>query len=98
MTTSGISSGDFNKTKIIATVGPACQSQDMLSDLIESGVSIFRLNFSHGTHAQHQQVVDSVRAINQAQGHHIALLQDLQEPKKLLQIAASLWRALSIQN
>lgn len=81
MITSSIASGDFNKTKIIATVGPACQSKPMLASLIESGVSIFRLNFSHGTHAQHQQVIDTVRELNQAQEEHITLLQDLQGPK-----------------
>lgn len=81
MNTSNITPGDFNKTKIIATVGPACQSKLMLASLIESGVSIFRLNFSHGTHAQHQQVIDAVRELNQTYGQHIALLQDLQGPK-----------------
>lgn len=81
MITSNISPTGFNKTKIIATVGPACQSKPMLASLVESGVSIFRLNFSHGTHAQHQQVIDIVKELNQTQGTHITLLQDLQGPK-----------------
>ncbi len=71
----------FNKTKIIATVGPASESKRVLASMIESGVSIVRLNFSHGTHAQHQQVIDTVRKINQTQGRHVCLLQDLQGPK-----------------
>ena len=81
MVTSRISASSFNKTKIIATVGPASASERMLTSLIENGVGIVRLNFSHGTHAQHQQVIDIVRTINQTQGRHIALLQDLQGPK-----------------
>ena len=81
MITSRISASSFNKTKIIATVGPASASERMLTSLIENGVGIVRLNFSHGTHAQHQQVIDIVRTINQTQGRHIALLQDLQGPK-----------------
>lgn len=72
---------DFNKTKIIATVGPASESREILTSLIEAGVSIIRLNFSHGTYAAHQQVIDIVKSINSTQGGHICLLQDLQGPK-----------------
>ena len=46
----------FNKTKIVATVGPASNSKEMLQRLIEDGVDVFRLNFSHGTHDQHAEV------------------------------------------
>ncbi len=72
---------DFNKTKIIATVGPASANQAMLTRLVEAGVSIFRLNFSHGSYEAHQQVIDLIKAINQQQTQHICLLQDLQGPK-----------------
>ena len=72
---------DFNKTKIIATVGPASESREILTSLIEAGVSIIRLNFSHGTYSAHQQVIDIVKSINSTQGRHICLLQDLQGPK-----------------
>lgn len=71
----------FNKTKIIATVGPSTASKEMLIQLIQAGVQIFRLNFSHGTHANHQQVIEHVRAINQQLGKSMCLLQDLQGPK-----------------
>lgn len=71
----------FNKTKIIATIGPASQSTDVLTNLIKSGVSIIRLNSSHGTHEEHQKVIDTVRSINNASGTHVCLLQDLQGPK-----------------
>lgn len=71
----------FNKTKIIATVGPATANKEMLTQLIHTGVQAVRLNFSHGTHAHHQQVIDHVRAINKELGKSICLLQDLQGPK-----------------
>jgi pyruvate kinase len=71
----------FNRTKIIATVGPACNQKAQLLELIKTGVDVFRLNFSHGTHAEHQQVIQYVRELNEEHGSHIALLQDLQGPK-----------------
>lgn len=75
------STENFNRTKIIATVGPASAHKEVLAQLIESGVGIIRLNFSHGTYAAHQQVIDNVRAINKELGKHVCLLQDLQGPK-----------------
>jgi pyruvate kinase len=71
----------YNKTKIVATVGPASSSKEMLRALIKEGVDIFRLNFSHGKHEDHQKVVDAVRELNKELGTQIALLQDLQGPK-----------------
>ncbi len=71
----------YNKTKIVATVGPASSSKEMLLALAKEGVDVFRLNFSHGKHEDHQKVIDFVREINKENGTHIALLQDLQGPK-----------------
>ncbi|MDZ4714674.1 MAG: pyruvate kinase [Cytophagales bacterium] len=71
----------YNKTKIVATVGPASNSKEMLRALAKEGVDVFRLNFSHGTHADHQKVIDFVREINKEMGTHLALMQDLQGPK-----------------
>jgi len=71
----------YNKTKIVATVGPASNNKEMLKALAIEGVDVFRLNFSHGKHEEHQKVIDFVREINQELGTHIALLQDLQGPK-----------------
>ncbi len=71
----------YNKTKIVATVGPASNSREMLRALVKEGVDVFRLNFSHGKHEEHKKVIDYVRAINQELGTHVALLQDLQGPK-----------------
>jgi pyruvate kinase len=71
----------YNKTKIVATVGPASSSKEMLRALVKEGVDVFRLNFSHGTHENHQKVIDFVREINKEMGTNVALLQDLQGPK-----------------
>ncbi|HET9054752.1 MAG TPA: pyruvate kinase, partial [Cyclobacteriaceae bacterium] len=71
----------FNKTKIVATVGPASNNKEMLKALVQEGVDVFRLNFSHGTHADHQKVIDIVREINKEENCRVALLLDLQGPK-----------------
>lgn len=71
----------YNKTKIVATVGPASANKDMLRALVKEGVDVFRLNFSHGSHEDHAKVIQCVREINQELGAQVALLQDLQGPK-----------------
>ena len=71
----------YNKTKIVATVGPASNNKEMLRALVKEGVDVFRLNFSHGTHDDHLKVINFVREINAEMGTNIALLQDLQGPK-----------------
>ena len=71
----------YNKSKIVATVGPASNNKEMLRALAKEGVDVFRLNFSHGNHEDHLKVINLVREINQDLGSHIALLQDLQGPK-----------------
>src|SRR5918995_6853931 len=71
----------YNKTKIVATVGPASNTKEMLRALIKEGVDIFRLNFSHGTHEDHLKVAKFVRELNAELGTQIGLLQDLQGPK-----------------
>jgi len=70
-----------HKTKIIATVGPACNTYEKLSALVNEGVNVFRLNFSHGTHAQHQAVMEHIKKINLDFQLNIAILADLQGPK-----------------
>lgn len=69
------------KTKIIATVGPASNSKEKLKELVEAGANIFRLNFSHGTHDQHLQVIQYIRELNKENNWNISILQDLQGPK-----------------
>jgi pyruvate kinase len=71
----------YNKTKIVATVGPASNNKEMLRALIKEGVDVFRLNFSHGAHEDHAKVVKCVRELNDEMGTNVCLLQDLQGPK-----------------
>ncbi len=68
-------------TKIVATIGPASSSYESLLDLIHAGVDIFRLNFSHGTHEDHLEVIRRVTYINEKYNIHIGILADLQGPK-----------------
>jgi pyruvate kinase len=71
----------FNKTKIVATVGPASNTYEKLGMLIREGVDVFRLNFSHGEHEEHLKVINLVRRLNKDLRTHVGLLQDLQGPK-----------------
>ena len=68
-------------TKIVATVGPASSSYQVLSELVEAGVNVFRLNFSHGSHDQHKEVIDHICKINQEKSIYTSILADLQGPK-----------------
>ncbi|MEN3337626.1 MAG: pyruvate kinase [Acidobacteriota bacterium] len=68
-------------TKIIATVGPACAAPDILEELLVAGVNVFRLNFSHGSHASHAAVFEAIRAASVRAGCHVAIMQDLSGPK-----------------
>ncbi len=71
----------FNKTKIVATVGPASSSRDILRQLVLAGVDVFRLNFSHGSYDEHQKVINHIRDINEELQINTAMLVDLQGPK-----------------
>lgn len=70
-----------NRTKIVATIGPASAKKEVLLKMIREGLDVCRINFSHGSYEQHQQVIDTVRAINKEYETHIGLLADLQGPK-----------------
>ncbi|MGI4875213.1 MAG: pyruvate kinase [Janthinobacterium lividum] len=71
----------FNRTKIVATVGPASNTYERLSVLVREGVDVFRLNFSHGSHEDHLSVINLVRRLNKDLRTNVGLLQDLQGPK-----------------
>ncbi|MGH6947738.1 MAG: pyruvate kinase [Kiloniellales bacterium] len=69
------------KTKIIATLGPASSDPAILRALFEAGADVFRLNFSHGSHADHRRRMDAIRAIERETDRPIGVLMDLQGPK-----------------
>lgn len=72
---------NYRKTKIVATIGPATSSKTMLKKIIKAGVNVCRVNFSHGTYEDHEQVINSIRELNDELGKHTAILADLQGPK-----------------
>ena len=72
---------DYKKTKIVATLGPATDSKDILLSLAKEGVNIFRINFSHADYDVVRTQVERIRAINQEHDFNVAILADLQGPK-----------------
>jgi pyruvate kinase len=71
----------FHKTKIVATVGPACDTYEKLLELVKAGVNVFRLNFSHGAHEDKAKIIQHIRNINDSEPYNISILGDLQGPK-----------------
>ena len=69
------------KTKICATLGPACEDLDLIVSLIKAGVNITRLNFSHGDYQSHAVLIKNIRQAEEVTGEPIAIMQDLQGPK-----------------
>jgi pyruvate kinase len=70
-----------NKTKIVATLGPATDTKEILTDLAKNGVNVFRINFSHADYEDVKRKVKIIREINKENGFNIAILGDLQGPK-----------------
>jgi pyruvate kinase len=73
--------GIHKQTKIVCTLGPASAEEDVLRQLVKSGMNVARLNFSHGSHEYHSERMKMIRTISEEEGHPIAILQDLQGPK-----------------
>ena len=69
------------KAKIVATLGPACRSEQVLTKLIRAGVDVARINFSHGTHEEHEETIHLLRKISKKLQIPVTILQDLQGPK-----------------
>ncbi len=69
------------RTKIIATIGPACNNKQTLRKMIHEGIDLCRLNFSHGKHSDHEEVIKIIKELNEELGTNIAILADLQGPK-----------------
>jgi pyruvate kinase len=69
------------KTKIVATLGPACSTKEVLKDMIDAGVNVFRVNFSHADYSDVKEKIDIIRGLNEEFGYTTAILGDLQGPK-----------------
>jgi pyruvate kinase len=69
------------KTKIVATLGPACSSKEVIKKMIDAGVNVFRINFSHADYTDVKERIDIIRELNQEYGYTTAILADLQGPK-----------------
>ena len=69
------------KTKIVCTIGPASSSEELIRKMIMNGMNVARLNFSHGTHSEHQEKIDIIRDVSEELNRPIAILQDLCGPK-----------------
>ncbi|MFQ5772495.1 MAG: pyruvate kinase, partial [bacterium] len=71
----------MRKTKIVCTIGPASDTEEMLGQLMEAGMNVARLNFSHGSQESHAQTIQRIRAVADKKGLPVAILQDLSGPK-----------------
>ena len=71
------------RTKIVATIGPACSTHEKVRELVEAGMDAARLNLSHGTHEDHAARAKLVREVQEEIGRPLALIGDLQGPKFL---------------
>ncbi|GAX63041.1 pyruvate kinase [Candidatus Scalindua japonica] len=71
----------MRRTKIVCTIGPASDSEDLLGKLIDAGMNVARLNFSHGTHGEHGATIRKIRSVSEKKQVPIAILQDLAGPK-----------------
>ena len=74
-------SASYSSTKIVCTLGPATATEDAVRGLVEAGMNVARINFSHGTHEQHVETVARVRAVADSMQRPIAILGDLQGPR-----------------
>ena len=70
-----------HRTKIIATVGPSCDTYEKLLELVKVGVNVFRLNFSHGSHENKKKIIEYIARINKTEPFNISIIGDLQGPK-----------------
>lgn len=71
----------MRKTKIICTIGPATSSEEMMRRLIENGMNVARLNFSHGEHAAHKKTIELIKRLREEYGKPIAILLDTKGPE-----------------
>ncbi len=70
-----------NKTKIVATLGPASRTKAVIQKMIEAGMNVARLNFSHGNYETHAESIKLIRSLSRTMNRHVGILLDLQGPK-----------------
>ena len=71
----------MRKTKIVCTIGPASETKQILSDLCKAGMNVARLNFSHGTHSEHQKRIDMIKEVRQELNTPVAIMLDTKGPE-----------------
>ena len=71
----------MRKTKIICTIGPACDNEETLTKMCQSGMNVARLNFSHGTHEQHKAMIDLIKSVREKLSLPIAIMLDTKGPE-----------------
>lgn len=71
----------MSKTKIVCTIGPASESKEMLTKLVKAGMNVMRLNFSHGTHEEHEEKINTLLEINKELSTNVAILLDTKGPE-----------------
>ena len=71
----------MRKTKIVCTIGPACETEETIREMILAGMNVARLNFSHGVHTDHQKRIDMVKEVRDELGLPIAILLDTKGPE-----------------
>jgi len=71
----------MKKTRIIATIGPASDSKENMKKIVEAGVNVFRLNFSHGTHESHKKIIDLAKKLREEIKRPLGIMADLQGPR-----------------
>ncbi|MDD3771290.1 MAG: pyruvate kinase, partial [Weeksellaceae bacterium] len=71
----------LKKTKIVATLGPACNTKEIMHQMMEKGVDVFRINFSHADYENVKKNIQTIHSLNKEFGYNTAILADLQGPK-----------------
>ena len=71
----------MRKTKVICTIGPACDNEETLTKMCKEGMNVARLNFSHGTHEDHQEKIDLIKKVREKLGLPIAIMLDTKGPE-----------------
>lgn len=71
----------MRKTKIVCTIGPACDSEELLTEMCKAGMNVARLNFSHGTHPEHLERINRIKRVREKLGLPIAIMLDTKGPE-----------------